>query len=274
MNRPSAKPPWPVSSGVGNTYPGVDLRDVVAVVGHDVDVREPGRGVVHQVGDRRGVLRIASAGDPEDRIAERLGMADQVDHPWRCREHVPRERRARQADEVGVRRRVEVPVAVELVVPGGQRRVVDVEHDRPVRDLRPRGEPVVAFLGDRTSLVRVIAVEIQRGGPRGGRAGSRDGGRRAVVVLGPGASDVDVRQLRLGLRRVREVRGLQTRDRDRSGCRQPCDPKTDCKPQRAPRRRKTLHGYLLRRIPFPKAETLRNTCRLPVHRRRQRSIIR
>ena len=206
-------------------------------------------------------------------------MADQVDHPWRCREHVPRERRARQADEVGVRRRVEVPVAVELVVPGGQRRVVDVEHDRPVRDLRPRGEPVVAFLGDRTSLVRVVAVEVQRRGPCGGRAGSRNGGRRAVVVLGPGASDVDVRAAapRTSRRDVRSA-GCRPATATAAAVANPAiaSPIASRSERRGVARR--FMGTSFVESPFPEARTLRNTPGFPVHRRPRRpthrSIIR
>ena len=54
---------------------GVDLRDGGPLSVTVVDVRQPGRGVVHEVRDRRRVLRIASPGDPEDRVAEGFRVA-------------------------------------------------------------------------------------------------------------------------------------------------------------------------------------------------------
>src|SRR5262249_3227409 len=97
----------------------------------------------------------------------------------------------------------------ELVVPGCQRRVVDVEHDRAVVQLRMRLEPALALGGDGLGLVRVVALEVQRVGPGRGRPGSGYRERRAVVVLGLLAPDVDVRHVVLGHRRD----GLDRRSR-------------------------------------------------------------
>ena len=77
-----------------------------------------------QVAERGGLLRGRPAGQEEDRVA----LAARPRSP--CRPCPGTAGNSWLGDEGGVGRRVERPVAEDLVVPGGQRGVVDVEHDR------------------------------------------------------------------------------------------------------------------------------------------------
>ena len=118
--------------------------------------------------------------------------------------------------------RVVVPVAVQLVVPRRQRRVVNIEHDRLARGrLAAAGlavEPARCLGSHAFGFGRVVAVHVQSQRPARRRATAGGCARRAVVVLELETQDVDVRDLvgELGRDDVRQLDRLAGDDSCRS----------------------------------------------------------